>query len=100
MSELQAVTVKILDREYKLACEPNERRQLLDAADYLEGQMREIRDGSGMVGQDKIAVLAALNIANEFLQLKHREEAFGTQVSERIRKLRARLDDALPADDG
>ncbi len=96
MSQRQPVTVRILDREFKLTCEPEERRQLLDAADYLDSEMRKIRDGAGVVGMEKVAVLAALNISNELIMLKHREEAFGTEVGKRLAKLRARLDEAMP----
>ncbi|MEM9304091.1 MAG: cell division protein ZapA [Pseudomonadota bacterium] len=91
MSDKQAVTVKILDREYRIACEPEEKRQLQDAADYVDSEMRQIRDGSGMVGVEKVAVLVALNIANEFLQVRDREASFGTEVGDRIRKLNALL---------
>ena len=91
MSNKQGVTVKILDREYKFACEPEERRQLLDAADYLDGQMRMIKEGSNMVGMEKIAVLAALNITNDFLAMKERDEVIGRTVGSLRKKLTAAL---------
>ncbi|MEM9532947.1 MAG: cell division protein ZapA [Pseudomonadota bacterium] len=88
----EAVTVNVLDREYRIACEPGERRQLLDAADHLDQQMRTIRDGGNIVGLEKVAVLAGLNIANEFLQSQNREEALSSGVSDRIRAIRDRLE--------
>ena len=70
MVEKEAISVKILDREYTFSCEPNERRQLQDAADYLDQQMRQVRDAGGLPGLEKVAVMAALNITNDFL-IKH-----------------------------
>ena len=87
----QGVTVKILDREYKFACEPEERRQLLDAADYLDGQMRSLREGANMVGLEKIAVLAALNIANDYLAIQDRDKVIGRSVGSIRKKLEAAL---------
>lgn len=90
----QGVTVKILDREYKFACEPEERRQLLDAADYLDDQMRSLREGANMVGLEKVAVLAALNIANDYLALRDRDKVIGKSVGAMRRKLEAALAEA------
>ena len=94
MSQKEAVSVNILDREYRIACEPGERRQLLDAADYLDQQMRGMRDKGNLVGVEKVAVLAALNIANELLDARQREANISENVAGRIRSLRDRLDDA------
>ena len=74
MSEerISRVSVRLLDREYQVACPVEERSDLLDSAEYLDGKMREIRDSGKVVGLDRIAVIAALNIANELIkQRKH-----------------------------
>ncbi len=92
MSKREAVTVNILDREYKLACDEDERRQLLDAADYLDKNMRELRSSGNIIGAERIAVLAGLNIANEFLQSQQNSTSFSSEVSDRIRNLRDKLD--------
>lgn len=92
MSKREAVTVNILDREYKLACDEDERRQLLDAADYLDKNMRELRSSGNIIGAERIAVLAGLNIANEFLQSQQNSTSFSSEVSDRIRNLREKLD--------
>ncbi|MDJ0654967.1 MAG: cell division protein ZapA [Xanthomonadales bacterium] len=94
MSQKEAVSVNILDREYRIACDPGERRQLLDAADYLDQQMRSMRDSGNLVGVEKVAVLAALNIANELLDARQREANISENVAGKIRNLRDRLDDA------
>ncbi|MCW5566782.1 MAG: cell division protein ZapA, partial [Dokdonella sp.] len=67
----EPVSVRILDREYLIACAPEERSSLLNAALYLDRKLRELRDASANRGGglDRIAVLAALNIAHELLDL-------------------------------
>ncbi|MEO8752859.1 MAG: cell division protein ZapA [Casimicrobiaceae bacterium] len=60
--------IHILGRDYKVACKEHERADLLDAVAFLDGRMREIREGGKTGGVDRIAVMAALNIANELLR--------------------------------
>ena len=74
MSQDQArVSVRIMEKEYVVACPYDERSALLDAAEFLNVRMREIRDSGKVVGLDRIAVMAALNLAHEFLKTKDRE---------------------------
>ena len=69
MSEdIQRVTVRLLDKEYQIACPEDEREALLESADLLNRKMREIRDSGKVVGVDRIAVMAALNMTHEMLQ--------------------------------
>lgn len=63
-----AVNIKIFDKEYKIACLPQEKDLLLESARYLDQKMKEVRSSHKIIGADLIAVMAALNIANEFLQ--------------------------------
>jgi len=60
--------IKILGRDYKVACKEDERAELLEAVDFLDVRMREIRDAGKITGADRIAVMAALNLANELLR--------------------------------
>jgi cell division protein ZapA len=60
--------IQILGREYKVACKEQERSELLEAVGFLDKRMREIRDGGKIAGADRIAVMAALNLANELLR--------------------------------
>jgi cell division protein ZapA len=62
--------IEILGRDYKVACKENERADLLEAVTFLDRRMREIRDGGKVNGVDRIAVMAALNIANELLRAR------------------------------
>jgi cell division protein ZapA len=89
------VSVRILEKEYQVACLPEERSELLDSAEHLNARMREIRDAGNIIGLDRIAVMAALNLAHELLKLHNRGEAVDTGVSQKIRQLRERVETAL-----
>jgi cell division protein ZapA len=64
---MEQLTVKILGREYRLTCAPDEKDALLAAVAYVDEKMTAIRDHGKITGNDRIAVFAALNIANELL---------------------------------
>ena len=89
------VSVRIMDKEYVVACPYDERSALLDAAEFLNARMREIRDSGKVVGLDRIAVMAALNLAHEFLKGKDRETKLDNGVGHRVRALRERIEGAL-----
>lgn len=89
------VSVRILEKEYQVACPVEERTALLDAAEMLNGKMREIRDGGNVIGLDRIAVMAALNLANELLTLRNRDSGTDSGMSVKIRQLRERVESAL-----
>ena len=89
------VNVRILDKDYFVACPNDERSDLLDSAAFLNTRMKEIRDTGKVVGADRIAVMAALNIANELLRLRDRDHASHTEVGARVRQLRERVETAL-----
>jgi cell division protein ZapA len=96
MSENQArVSVRILEKEYQIACPVEERSSLLDSAEFLNAKMREIRDSGKVIGLDRIAVIAALNLANELLRLRNRDNNLETDVGGRLRILRERVESAL-----
>lgn len=89
------VTVRIMDREYRIACPEGEQEDLLRAADYLNGKMREMRDGNQIVGAERVSVLTALNIANDLLRLKSAEIEPLKDVGSRIQNLRQKVEKAL-----
>ena len=97
MTDITPVSVNILDKEYRVACPQEEREALLISARYLDEKMREIRDGGKVIGGERIAVMAALNIVNELLQQKNRREDYARSMSDRIRHLQERIDQALGA---
>ena len=61
------INIKILEKEYQVSCPADERKSLVDSAELLNAKMREIRDSGKVVGLDRIAVMAALNMANDLI---------------------------------
>ncbi|MGU1938338.1 cell division protein ZapA [Pseudomonas aeruginosa] len=98
MSQSNTLTVQILDKEYCINCPDDERANLESAARYLDGKMREIRSSGKVIGADRVAVMAALNI----LHRKERLDQESSSTRERVRELLDRVDRALanPADAG
>ncbi len=96
MSDNQArVSVRILEKDYQIACPIEERSSLLDSAEFLNSRMREIRDSGKVVGLDRIAVIAALNMANELIRLRKSDSNLESDVGGRLRILRERVESAL-----
>jgi cell division protein ZapA len=89
------VTVRILEKEYFVSCPQDERADLLDSAEFLNKKMREIRDTGKVVGADRIAVMAALNMAKELLRLRRQETEIQGAVTGRVKNMRERVEGAL-----
>jgi cell division protein ZapA len=94
-NEAQTLSLKILDREYRVNCPSGAEQQLRDSARFLDERMREIKDASSasgkVPGMDRIAVIAALNISHQLLEVQ--EELKSQQDT--LAKLNSQLDDAL-----
>jgi cell division protein ZapA len=88
------VSVRILEKEYQVACLPEERSELLDSAEYVNGKMREIRDGGNVVGLDRIAVMVALNLAHELLKARTHGDG-DAEPGSKVRRARERVESAL-----
>jgi cell division protein ZapA len=96
MSEPYAqVSVRILDKEYQVSCPVSERTDLLDSAEMLNAKMREIRDSGRVVGLDRIAVMAALNMANDLLHAQAKDRLLEGDLSARLKIISERVDNAL-----
>ncbi len=93
--DMAQVSVRILEKEYQFACPASERNDLLNAAEFLNAKMRQIRDSGKVVGLDRISVMAALNLANELLKGRSRDELMDSSVGLRIKSLRERVESAL-----
>ena len=89
MSELETVTVSILDRPFQVSCQREERAALEQSARFLDTRMREIRSGGKVIGVDRIAVMAALNIAHEMLSSRTEREAHDLRVANIGQRLEA-----------
>jgi cell division protein ZapA len=97
MTDSITATVRLLDREFLVGCAPEEREGLVAAAAYLDGKMRELRGSSRSVGYDRVAVLAALSIAHELLQLRRGQDEQARNLSDGLGMLRRKLEGALAA---
>ena len=96
MTEMYAhVNVKILEKEYQISCKAEERAALLDSAELLDLKMRQIRESGKVTGLDRIAVMAALNMANELLLARGQGESLETDAAVRIQAMRERVESAL-----
>jgi len=99
----EPVSLRLIDREFLIACPPDEREGLLEAASFLDRKMRELRSHAKTPGFDRLAVLAAISITHEYLQLqKHATSAGNTNVAESdiadgLASLRRKLEAALDA---
>ncbi len=91
----EPITIRLNDREFLVACEPEERAGLLAAASYLDTKMRELRANAHSPGFDRLAVLTALSIAHELLEIRQRHESEQRVFGEGIENLRRKLASAL-----
>jgi len=89
------VVVEILGKEYRIACVEEERDALLASARYLDEKMGDVRTGGKVVGSERVAVMAALNIAHELLQQKFHEHERKKQLQKRLAGLQGRIEVAL-----
>lgn len=89
------VTVNILDKDYQVACPPDQERALIDAARQLDKQMRSVRDSGKVIGLERIAVMVALNTTYELLSKGTQAVESSGAGLEQVKKLGDKIDDAL-----
>jgi len=92
MSGADTLEVKILEKDYLVACPEDKKAALRNAAGHLDAKMREIRASGKVHGTERIAVMAALNITYELMQ--NSENLLGNEAL--LKELEAKLDEALP----
>jgi cell division protein ZapA len=90
----QTVNIRILDKEYQVSCPPEERHALLDSAKALDEQMRAIRNSGSVIGLERIAVMAALNLTYELAKLEDQKESQGAS-NDLISRLDKKISTAL-----
>lgn len=91
------ISVSILDRDYKFTCPDEEREALKSAALLLDEKMREVRSAGNLLALERIAVMTALNLADEILKLRAAEKQRHDNIDSRIKTLADELDNALNA---
>ncbi|HSQ10934.1 MAG TPA: cell division protein ZapA [Burkholderiaceae bacterium] len=92
---MEHLTVTILEREYRLACTPEEKDSLLRCAEYVDGKMQAIRSAGKVMGADRIAVMAALQIAHELFSARSGDGIELGDLRRRVRDMLQSCDDAL-----
>jgi cell division protein ZapA len=88
------VSVSILGKEFMVACPPHERDSLAAAAAYLDRKLREIQASGKVLGTERAAIVAALNISHELLDLRKRG-GMSESTSQKVRFLQSKIDAAL-----
>lgn len=96
--KLVPVSVNILDKDYRIACDPNHKESLEDAARLLNKKMLEIKSSGKVIGSDRIAVMAALNLAHDLLQQQQQIDD-NNEVTQRLRQIREKIDDEIKTTD-
>jgi cell division protein ZapA len=99
MNTGKTMDVNIMGREFRVVCPDEEREELLEAVAYLNNRMREIRDGGKVVGSERIAIMAALNITHELLIARTREGFDTEEFRRRIVRMQTALDAVMPEQD-
>ena len=89
------VSIRILGKEYQVACPIEEKADLLASADLLNKKMQDIRNSGKVLGLDRVAVMAALNLANELIKRNDEDQQLKDIFDLRIKAMRERLDSAL-----
>ena len=100
-AEKGAVTITLLGREFRVGCPEGEERQLMASVDYLNRKLKEVRDTGKVVGNERIALMAALNIAHESLSNQGKGGAAGydsAALKRRITSMQETLESALATD--
>lgn len=98
MSINKSVTVKILGKDYQIACTETQTHNVIEAALLLDSRMKEIRNSGRVIGSERIAVMAALNLAHEFLELQEAMKSLSEDTDKRLFQLSEKLANALAHD--
>ncbi len=91
----EPVSVIILEKKYQFACEPEQRKELVEAARQLDETMTEIKDSGRLMSLERIALQAALNFSAELMKLRATENFRQEKLDSKIRLLADQIDDAL-----
>ena len=98
VKDSKAIAVKILSKEFQVNCPAGCEEQLHEAAFYLDQKMKEIRRSGRVIGLERIAMMAALNISHELLSFRQQKEADIQSVNKHIQRLQNKIDTVLMVD--
>jgi cell division protein ZapA len=91
----EPVNVRILEKDYLIACPPEEREDLQRAAALLDSRLKKARESARGMGNERWLIMAALNMANDLAKITAREERSTRDVGSRVRQMRERVERAL-----
>ena len=94
-TQLQPVSINILGKDYRIACLEDEQDALLRSAHELDEQMREIRDSGAVIGVDRIAVMAALNLTHDLRQAQGKDTRPKDEIFNQLANLRHKIENVL-----
>ncbi len=92
---IKAVTIRILDKEYMVACPEGEQEALQASSRRVDKEMRKIRDSGKVLGTDRIAVMVALNLAHELMHGNHNQAVVSIEAMDQLKTLQGRIDSIL-----
>ncbi|RLA02734.1 MAG: cell division protein ZapA [Gammaproteobacteria bacterium] len=95
MAEHSTITVNIMDREFRVNCQESEQQNLLDSAATLDQRMRDIRDTGRVIGVDRIAIMAALNLASELLSTEGSSDEIIDMTNQSINRMQEKIETSL-----
>ena len=94
-SEVKPITVSIMDKEYVVGCAEDEREALFASVEFLNRKLREQRDSGKVIGSERVAVMASLNIAHEYLDYRRRHDSVETNLGADIERMQSKIKTAL-----
>ncbi len=92
---VKPITVTILDKEYIVGCAENERESLFATVEFLNNKMQEQRDSGKVIGSERIAVMAALNVTHEYLEYRRDNENMSLDIGAGIDRIHSKINSAL-----
>ncbi|PCJ49343.1 MAG: cell division protein ZapA [Gammaproteobacteria bacterium] len=95
MAETSTLTVSIMDREFRVNCPESEQQHLRDSAASLDERMREIRETGRVIGVDRIAIMAALNLASELLSTEGTSDEVADTINQSISRMQSKIEQSL-----
>lgn len=96
--EVKQIPVLILDKEYVIACQPDEEQELLSSARLVDNKMREIRSHGKVIGSERIAVMTSLNMAHDLIRAESGNKGYKGPSRTRLRALQKKIDSVLKDD--
>ena len=98
-AEPKGLQITLMGRQYRVACAEEEQEGLLKAVDFLNKRMQAVRDNGKVIGQERIAIMAALNIAHEYLTAKVGGGFDIAEIKRRMAGMETVIDRALSEQD-